>query len=149
MVSCCSRLPATKCSCVKAQSAKNVGQFYLGLSNSCWTIFLGSSPRSLQFSRVLLHKSGNNSVGFASWTFGGSIRTWIFGTLNYWCIKGFLCFMSMTRSGLVSLQDLLIARRHSYTTTLCFQWKTCDLFFLEITWFCVPLWFSLQRLDTP
>ena len=37
-----------------------------------------------------------------------------------------------------------IWRRHSNTTTLRFLWKTCDLFFLEITWLCVPLWFRYQ-----
>ena len=45
-----------------------------------------------------------------------------------------------------SLQVILAAqfilRWHSNnTTTLRFQWKTCDLFFAQITWFCTPLWF--------
>ena len=39
-----------------------------------------------------------------------------------------------------------IWRQHSNMTTLFFHWKTCDLFFLKITWFCVPWWFCYQGL---
>ena len=40
-----------------------------------------------------------------------------------------------------------IWRQHSNMTTLLFHRKTCsDLFFLKITWFCVPWWFCYQVL---
>ena len=39
-----------------------------------------------------------------------------------------------------------IWRQHSNMTTLLFHQKTCDLFFLKITWFCVPWWFCYQVL---
>ena len=61
MAACCSRfVPARKCLCVKVQWAKNFRHCYLGLSNSCWTIFLGSSPKNFPFSHVLLHNSLKN-----------------------------------------------------------------------------------------
>ena len=54
---------STKCCCVKAESAKNLRHCYVSLSNSCWTIFLGSSPMSLPFSLTLCCTTAwNNSV---------------------------------------------------------------------------------------
>ena len=54
---------STKCCCVKAESAKNLRHCYVGLSNSCWIIFLGSSPMSLPFSLTLCCTTAwNNSV---------------------------------------------------------------------------------------
>jgi len=50
--------------------------------------FLGSSTRSLPFSRIA---AWNNFVWFAScmlWPFGGSITAWIFDSLNRWHIAG-------------------------------------------------------------
>ena len=45
----------------------------------------------------------------------------------------------------VSLAARFIWRWHSnITTTLRFQWKTCDLFFVQITWFCTPVWFRCE-----
>ena len=48
-----------------------------------------------------------------------------------------------------SLEVILAARfiwrwHSNNTTTLRFQWKTCDLFFVQITWFCTPLWFRYE-----
>ena len=48
-----------------------------------------------------------------------------------------------------SLQVILAARfiwrwHSNNTTTLRFQWKTCDLFFVQITWFCTPLSFRYE-----
>ena len=86
MAACCLRsIPAaTKCCCVKVLSAKNFRHCYLGLSNSCWTIFLGSSPRSLPFSIMLCCTTAwfKQLCGFASWPFSGS-RYYIYCNLAY------------------------------------------------------------------
>ena len=66
---------ATKCCRVKAWSAKNFRHCYLGLSNSCWTILIGSSLRSLPFSIMLCCTTAwfKQLCGFASWPSSGSI----------------------------------------------------------------------------
>ena len=79
-------------------------------SNSCWTIFLGSSLRSVPFSLTLCCTTAwNNSVDLPR---GTSVlaytcmTAWIFDSLNYWCIKGLYCCTSMTWSKSFLLQDL-------------------------------------------
>ena len=138
MAACCSRfVPVTKYCCVKVYSAKNFRHCYLGLSNSCWTIFLGSSPKSLPFSHVLLHNSLRNLcwiclVGLR-WEHS-AITTWIFDSVNCWCIKGLQCCISMTRSKLSWLHglfgdDILITRQHfvfSEKHVICFSYKSHD-----------------------
>ena len=77
---------STKCCCVKAESAKNLRHCYVGLSNSCWTIFLGSSPMSLPFSLTLCCTTAwNNSVDLPrgpSVVANICITAWIFDSLN-------------------------------------------------------------------
>ena len=63
----------------KAQSAKNFRHWYFGLSNSCWTLFLRSCPRSLPFPHVLLH----NSLKQLCWIYLVALR-WKHYNLNIW-----------------------------------------------------------------
>ena len=63
----------------KAQLAKNFRHWYFGLSNSCWTLFVRSSPRSLPFPHVLLH----NSLKQLCWICLVALR-WKHYNLNTW-----------------------------------------------------------------
>ena len=95
---------------------------------------------SMSFSHVLMDDSfPNNSFGFTSWLFGGSITSWIFHSLDCLCIKGLKCYMSLTLFKLSSLQVSL--ETTSLTQQHFVSSERRDLFFLEIKWFWVPLWF--------
>ena len=63
----------------KAQSAKNFRHWCFGLSNSCWTLFVRSSPRSLPFPHILLH----NSLKQLCWICLVALR-WKHYNLNIW-----------------------------------------------------------------
>ena len=75
-----------------------------------------------------------------------AIAAWIFESLNCWCIKELYCCTSMTRSKLSLLQDLSGDNILTWQYFFNFHQKTCDLFFLKITWLCVPWWFCYQVL---
>ena len=96
-------------------------------------IFLGSSSKSLPFSHVLLHNSLKNLcciclVGLR-WEHS-AITTWIFDSVNGWCIKGLQCCISMTRSKLSWLHglfgdDTLISRQHFvFSENMWFVFRT-------------------------
>ena len=76
------------------------------------------------------------------------------GAFRHYNLNLWLCELLMYQRITVlhvndSLQVILAARfiwrwHSNNTTTLRFQWKTCDLFFVQITWFCTPLWFRYE-----
>ena len=133
MAACCSRsVPAaTKCCCVKAQSAKNFRHCYLGLSNSCWTIFLGSSPTSLPLfqSHIVLHNSLKQLCGPS-----------VVAKLIYVSQLESLTLLTadVSKDTLIHVNDSIQVifaarfswRQHSNMTTLLFHQKTCDIVYL-------------------
>ena len=94
-------------------------------------------PGACHFLTFCCIRAWNNSFGFASIV---ALRWWYYN-LNPWHSK----LLMYQRIVVLHVNDLLqvvfaarfIWRQHSNTTTLRFHWKTWDLFFLEITRFCV------------
>ena len=71
---------------------------------------------------------------------------WIFESLKCWSMYQRIILLHINDSTQVIFAARFIWRQHSNMTTLLFHRKTCDLFFLKITWFCVPWWFCYQGL---
>ena len=99
----------------------------------------------------MLHNSLKQLCGFASWPFSSSIIIYVSQlesltllTSNVW--KDYTASRQWLDPSLI-FAARFIWRQHSNMTTLPFHRKTCnDLFFLKITWFCVPWWFCCQVL---
>ena len=110
-------------------------------------------PRACHFLTFCCTTAWSNSLGFASWPLGQSRH---FGTFRHYNLNLWLCklliyqritVLHFNDSPQVILAARFIWRWHSNnTTTLRFQWKTCDFFFVQITWFCTPLWFRYENI---
>ena len=111
--------------------------------NSIWAsrivagpYFSALLPGACHFLTFCCIRAWNNSFGFASIV---ALRWWYYN-LNPWHSK----LLMYRRIIVLHVNDLLqvvfaarfIWRQHSNTKTIRFQWKTWDLFFLEITRFC-------------
>ena len=85
-------------------------------------------PEGCHFHTFCFTTAWNSSVGFASWAFGNSIASWIFDSKLLMCQR--IIVLHINDSLQVVFAARFVWRRHSNTTTLRFQWKPCDLFFL-------------------
>lgn len=80
----------TRSCCVKAFLAKNWRYYYYCFLESCRTWFWAHLPEACNFFASISSciRAWNNSVGFALWSFGGSITAWIVDSLKHWRITG-------------------------------------------------------------
>ena len=131
MAACCSRFVPQNAAVLKCSRPRTSDTAIWASRIVAGPYFSALLPRACHFLTFCCTTAWKTSVGFASWPLGGR-----FPPLQLESLK-LLMYQRIT--GLHfhdSLQVILAARfiwrwHSNNTTTLRFQWKTCDLFFVQ------------------